>query len=659
MAFSYVLYTGNGTLRDYAFSFPYLDPLHIQVNVNGVAAPYTFLSANTVRITTAPPVGQIIEIKRVTVQATAPVDFVDGSVLKEADLDRLVLYSTYAAQESLDAQQRTIFQKANGDFTASSRHVSDVADPVLAQDAVTLNYVQTTFSPAMDAKVAAAAASASAASTSAGQASTSATNASVSQGAASASATAASGSAGAASTSASAAAASASAASTSASNALASKNAAATSESNAATSASTATTQASSAAGSASSASASSGTAGTQATNAANSASAAASSATAANTSKVNAANSETNAATSASNAAASAASVVQSNLVHIAGTETITGAKTFSNLTSVNGGPLSGFRNKLTNGSFSINQRGSATVSSNALFPCDRWGIRSSAAFAGIGASLTVSSAGITVGSQRMLQVYAGTIVVPAAAEYCMISQIIEGINTADLQWGTNNAKPVTLSFIAYGSIGGVMSVSLRSGLGQSIVVPVTIPAGSAPRVSVTFPGPTSGSWAIGNGEGMEVAFCFSAGTNYQTASNNVWVAGNIFAHTTQSNFADTAGRYFLLGDVQLEPGSVGTPFEIRDQGVELLMCMRYFQSVNGYSAGYTGAGTGNTAQSQLPVPMRATPTVTPVGTATNVNVTGSAVNAVGNAAFAINSIGAGTGGYISVANASLSAEL
>jgi hypothetical protein len=210
------------------------------------------------------------------------------------------------------------------------------------------------------------AASATAAATSATNAHTSETNAGNSATAAAGSAGTAAGSATAAGNSATAAAGSATTAGTQATNAAASATAASGSATNAHTSETNAATSASAASGSASAASGSATTATTQATNAAGSASAASGSATAAANSATAAAGSATaaansvasigssvsdaaasasaaaqsksdasgfatNASNSAAAAAASAASVNQANIVHIAGTESITGVKTFT----------------------------------------------------------------------------------------------------------------------------------------------------------------------------------------------------------------------------------------------------------------------------------------------------------------------------------------
>lgn len=186
-----------------------------------------------------------------------------------------------------------------------------------------------------------AASSASAAASSASSASTSATNAASSASAASTSATNAS-------TSASAAAASASAALTSENNAETAETNAAASASAAASSASTATAQASNAAASASAALASETAAASSASSASSSASAASISASNAATSASNAASSATSAANSASAAAASAASINPADIVHISGTETITGAKTFSQTIT---GSITGNAGTATNG--------------------------------------------------------------------------------------------------------------------------------------------------------------------------------------------------------------------------------------------------------------------------------------------------------------------
>jgi hypothetical protein len=334
VAYSYVQYTGNGSTTNYVFSFPYLETSHIKVRVNGVITSFTFLNSSTVTISPAPVNGAIIDIRRETPKDSPPVDFTDGSVLLEADLDLLAKFNLYTAQESADGVADSITKDTTGVWDAQSRRIKSVADPINFNDAVNKTWAETAMSSQLASAITQASNAASSATAAAGSASTATTQASIattraneasasatasasSATAASGSASSAAGSATTATTKASEASASAATATTKASEASASATSAAGSASSATASASTATTQATNASNSATSASNSAATATTQAgiatdkaneasgsaTAAASSASAASGSASAASTSASNAATSATNASNSATTA--------------------------------------------------------------------------------------------------------------------------------------------------------------------------------------------------------------------------------------------------------------------------------------------------------------------------------------------------------------------
>ena len=197
-----------------------------------------------------------------TVTFTVP-DYADVADGPQAFRD---MADDVAAQMVQPSKTQTLTNKTltsaalGGDLDAGSNKITDLADPTLAQDAVTKNWAETGMSSQLT------------------QATTQATNAATS----------------------------ATAAATSATNA-------ATSETNAATSATNAATSETNAATSATNAATSESNASTSATNAAASATAAATSATNAATSETNAATSATNAATSETNAAASSVSAANS----------------------------------------------------------------------------------------------------------------------------------------------------------------------------------------------------------------------------------------------------------------------------------------------------------------------------------------------------------
>jgi hypothetical protein len=307
--YSYVQYTGNGSTTNYVFSFPYLESTHIKVRVNGSITSYTFLNSSTVTISPAPANGAIIDIRRETPKDNPPVDFTDGSVLLESDLDLLAKFSLYTAQESSDGVSDSITKDTLGVWDAQSRRIKSLADPVNANDAVNKVWAETGMSSQLAQATTQASNSASSATAAAGSASTASTQASI----ATTKASEASASATSASNSATAASGSASSASTSASTATTKASEASASAATATTKASEASTSATAAAGSASSASSSAGTASTQATNAANSATSASNSASTATTQASNASTSATAAAGSATAASGSASSASSS----------------------------------------------------------------------------------------------------------------------------------------------------------------------------------------------------------------------------------------------------------------------------------------------------------------------------------------------------------
>lgn len=143
MAYSYVRFTGNGSTTNFAFSFPYLSRSHISVRVNDVITSYTFLNDSTVTVSPAPAAGTVVEVRRTTPKDTPIVNFTDGSVLLEADLDLLATYNLYVAQEAFDSNDLSIQENYLGQFDAENKRIINVADPTAAQDAATKAYADT------------------------------------------------------------------------------------------------------------------------------------------------------------------------------------------------------------------------------------------------------------------------------------------------------------------------------------------------------------------------------------------------------------------------------------------------------------------------------------------------------------------------------------
>ena len=173
MANTFVDYTGaDGTgtdNKDFAFSFPYLDDSHIVVQVDQASVPggafvtkalttdYTIVTSPSklIRFVSAPASADRIRIKRDSASDTALVDFENGSVLTEVELDRAYLHNLYLNEEIEEGSGKNVMTKNSaGNFEADLAKIVDLADPTLAQDAATKNYVDTEITTERIARIA-------------------------------------------------------------------------------------------------------------------------------------------------------------------------------------------------------------------------------------------------------------------------------------------------------------------------------------------------------------------------------------------------------------------------------------------------------------------------------------------------------------------------
>ena len=309
MAYSYIEYVGDGSTKTFNIPFTYLKQADVKVYVGGVDTAFTFTSASVVSLATAPASGVVVRLARTTDASARAVDFQDGSVLSEEDLDKSADQVFKIAQEAIDRANESVVKDPDGLFSANNLRIKNLANPVNAQDAVTKSWAESGMSSQLvqaAAYAAQAADNATQAASSKTLAASSATSASASETNANSSKINAANSATTAATKATEASNSASAAASSATSAASSATNANTSANNAASYLSSVQTNANNAISSAAAAASSATSASTSATNAA----AAASNATA---SATQAANSATQAANSASSMSASVASAAAS----------------------------------------------------------------------------------------------------------------------------------------------------------------------------------------------------------------------------------------------------------------------------------------------------------------------------------------------------------
>ena len=119
MANSKVQYTADGSTQAFAVTFPFISRNHVSVEVDGVAATFTWNNDSQVYIS-SPTLsgGEAVLLIRSTSQGIRLVDYVDGSNLTETDLDLDSKQAFYMAQESLD--ELTLL---DDDATATSGYI--------------------------------------------------------------------------------------------------------------------------------------------------------------------------------------------------------------------------------------------------------------------------------------------------------------------------------------------------------------------------------------------------------------------------------------------------------------------------------------------------------------------------------------------------------
>jgi len=306
-------------------------------------------------------------------------------------------------------------------------------------------------------------------------------------------------------------------------------------------------------------------------------------------------------------------------NAVTVAGDTTITGSLV----------PSSSFlRNRIINGDGRVDQRGTAGTS-NGAYGVDRWRLFISST----GTAQTLQSIIYPPGFQNsiMLDVVTADTSI-AAGEYVGVGQLIEGYNIADLNWGTADAKSVTLSFWVYSTTTGTFCVSFRNSGGViSYVAEYTVSVALTWEYkTITVPGPTTGTWNQDNSIGLIVTFAGAAGTSWQTTAN-AWNTGNFLGTSNQVNLLASATNFIRFTGVQLEVGTVATPFERQLYNAQLAQCQRYYYRTTETSqplseSGFAASTTILRAYTKFPVTMRDAPTaVEQTGTAANYRVLGA----------------------------------
>ena len=234
----------------------------------------------------------------------------------------------------------------------------------------------------------------------------------------------------------------------------------------------------------------------------------------------------------------------------------------------NLNGGPLAGTRNRIINGDFSVAQRGTSFVSganNDDAYTLDRWYILSDGNDA-----IDVTQETSTVPTN---QKYAIALDVETINKKFGIAQIIENVNCVGLTGGnvtlsfkakvssTTKLDNVKAAIVAWSGTADTVTSDIISAWGAEGTNPTLIANATYENTPANLSVTTSYA-------------TYSLSANIDTASTS-----NIIVFIWSDVTDTTLGDFFYVTDVQLEPGTVATPFERRSYGQELALCQRYYE--------------------------------------------------------------------------------
>ena len=294
----------------------------------------------------------------------------------------------------------------------------------------------------------------------------------------------------------------------------------------------------------------------------------------------------------------------------------------------NISAGNLGMFRNRIINGDMRINQRGntSITVAQNAasgVYMIDRFATYTGGTGSCVASviALTNADAPFQYGLRSSFKNTITTAYPSTSTNYQLQGQNIEGINIQDFNWGQTFGTPVTVSF--WSRTNGITNLAVSIGnLGTTFYYNTNVAittSGTWQYNIVTIPAPpiaSTGTWDVAgslNGIGLRLLI----GSTYLPSSTG-WVNANSLGTPASTIWITTVGNYVEFTGLQLEKGSIATPFEFRPLTIELGLCQRYFNAIVGLGDTSTivtiGVGAANTTTTvefavRLSVAMRTIP--------------------------------------------------
>ena len=311
--------------------------------------------------------------------------------------------------------------------------------------------------------------------------------------------------------------------------------------------------------------------------------------------------------------------------------------------------------RNLVINGDFTIAQRSTATSTSSGYYTVDRF--RSS--YGGTDEAPTYGQHSLTSadtgpwekGFRKSFHVTNGNQTSGfQAGSYVNILYYAEAQDIAQSGWNyASDTSYITVSYWARSSVAQNFyhGMSTHDGTGQWYPWETgTLSANTWTYITKTIPGNSNITINNDNGAGLTLTFSMPGyGTNFTTSGRalNTWAeytGSQRSPDVPSATWYTTNDATFEITGVQLEVGTVATPFEHRSFGDQLARCRRYYYDYM-YQESSNQYGTTNANRSlgvligwsatevdhpvKFPVPMRAIPSLDQTGGANYVQIEGA----------------------------------
>ena len=281
--------------------------------------------------------------------------------------------------------------------------------------------------------------------------------------------------------------------------------------------------------------------------------------------------------------------------------------------------------RNVVINGAMQISQRSASVtgITGDGYHTLDRWrtAVNALGTWTQTQSTDVPTGAGFATSLKMDCTTADGS---PAATDQVQVQLRFEGQNLQQFKYGTSSAESITLSFWVKATKTGVNVVSLYQDDGaKQISGTYTIGTSNTWEYkTITFVGNTVNAIVNDNTRGIQCGWYLGAGSNRTSGTlRTTWTAyATADEAVGQVNNGDSTSNDWLITGVQLEVGTVATPFEHRSFGQESQLCKRYFHKVGGSAYCNIATVTNFTNGGMLgpfhhPVEMRASPSVTKSG--------------------------------------------